>query len=93
LHTELAARSVSALRSISRRGPEANALWLLSGFFYLTGTLTQPILNQAVSAAIQAIAIQTAQNTGLNLRGLSMMVAVAHSFATVSRVNGKWARS
>ncbi len=58
---------------------DANPLWLLSGFFFLTVALTQPMSNQAAAAVILPIAIQTAQSAGLNPRTFAMMVAVAAS--------------
>ncbi len=58
---------------------DANPFWLLSGFFFLTVALTQPMSNQAAAAVILPVAIQTAQSAGLNPRTFAMMVAVAAS--------------
>lgn len=54
-------------------------LWLLSGFFILTVILTQPMSNQAAAIVIVPIAIQTAQQLGLNPRTFAMMIAIAAS--------------
>jgi di/tricarboxylate transporter len=54
-------------------------LWILSGFFFLTVALTQPMSNQAAAVVILPIAIQTAMKLGLNPRTFAMMIAVAAS--------------
>lgn len=54
-------------------------LVILSGFFWLTIILTQPMSNQAAAAVVLPVAIHTAMQLGLNPRTFSMMVAVAAS--------------
>jgi di/tricarboxylate transporter len=56
-----------------------NPLWLLTGFFVLTVVLTQPMSNQAAAIVVAPVAIQTAQQLGLNPRTFAMMIAVAAS--------------
>ena len=58
---------------------DTSPLWLLSGFFILTVILTQPMSNQAAAIVIVPIAIQTAQELGLNPRTFAMMIAIAAS--------------
>lgn len=52
---------------------------LLSGFFFMTVALTQPMSNQAAAAVILPVAVETANQLGLNPRTFVMMVAVAAS--------------
>ena len=52
---------------------------LLSCFFVLTVTLTQPMSNQAAALVVLPIAIQTGVQLGVDPRGFAMMVAVAAS--------------
>jgi di/tricarboxylate transporter len=54
-------------------------LGLLGGFFLLTVLLTQPMSNQAAAIVVLPIAIETANQSGLNPRTFAMMVAVAAS--------------
>jgi di/tricarboxylate transporter len=54
-------------------------LGLLGGFFLLTVLLTQPMSNQAAAIVVLPIAIETANQAGLNPRTFAMMVAVAAS--------------
>jgi di/tricarboxylate transporter len=54
-------------------------VWLLGAFFLLTLVLTQPMSNQAAAAVILPIAIQTANDLGLNPRTFVMGIAVAAS--------------
>ena len=58
---------------------EASPLWLLTGFFILAVLLTQPMSNQAAAIVLLPVAIQTAQQAGLNPRTFAMMIAVAAS--------------
>jgi len=58
---------------------DAHPLWLLSGFFWLTVVLTQPMSNQAAAIVVLPVAIQTALRLGLNPRTFAMMIAVAAS--------------
>lgn len=57
----------------------AGPLWLLTGFFWLTVLLTQPMSNQAAAVVVVPVAIQTALQLGLNPRAFAMMIAVAAS--------------
>jgi di/tricarboxylate transporter len=52
-------------------------LMLLGSFFVLTVLLTQPMSNQAAAIFVLPIALQTAQQLGLNPRTFAMMVALA----------------
>ncbi len=52
---------------------------LLGGFFLLTVLLTQPMSNQAAAIVVLPIALQTANQLGLNPRTFAMMIAVAAS--------------
>ncbi|MCI0537132.1 MAG: SLC13 family permease [Verrucomicrobiales bacterium] len=54
-------------------------IWLLSGFFLLTVLLTQPMSNQAAAIVVLPIALQTADQVGLNPRTFAVMIAVAAS--------------
>ncbi len=53
--------------------------WLLGGFFLLTMLLSQPMSNQAASAVVIPIAIETALHLGLNPRTFAVMIAVGAS--------------
>jgi di/tricarboxylate transporter len=53
--------------------------WLLAGFFILTVALTQPMSNQAAAVVVLPVAVQTAEQLGMNPRAFAMMVAVAAS--------------
>jgi di/tricarboxylate transporter len=65
--------------SIVRVVGTANPLWLLTGFFFLTILLTQPMSNQAAAVVVLPIAIGTALQIGLNPRTFAVMIAVAAS--------------
>jgi di/tricarboxylate transporter len=54
-------------------------VWLLAGFFLLTVILTQPMSNQAAAVVVLPIALQTAEQLGVNPRTFAMMIAVAAS--------------
>jgi di/tricarboxylate transporter len=54
-------------------------IWLLGGFFILTMLLSQPMSNQAASAVVIPIALETAINLGLNPRTFAIMIAVGAS--------------
>jgi di/tricarboxylate transporter len=56
-----------------------DALWLLAGYFLLTTILTQPMSNQAAAAVVLPIAVQTANQLGLDARPFAIMIAVAAS--------------
>lgn len=56
-----------------------NPRWILSGFFFLTMLLTQPMSNQAAAVVVVPIAMQAANQLGLNPRTFAMMIAVAAS--------------
>jgi di/tricarboxylate transporter len=68
----LAGLVVDATRGIGPVG-------LLAGFFILTVLLTQPMSNQAAAAVLLPVAIETANQIGVNARTFAMMVAVAAS--------------
>ena len=53
--------------------------WLLAGYFLLTTLLTQPMSNQAAAAVVLPIAVQTANQLGLDPRPFAIMIAVAAS--------------
>jgi di/tricarboxylate transporter len=63
---------------------DANPLWLLSGFFFLTVLLTQPMSNQAAAVVVLPVAMQTAIRLGLNPRSMAMMIAVAASTSYIT---------
>jgi di/tricarboxylate transporter len=65
--------------NISRIAGHAGAFWVLTGFFFLTVGLTQPMSNQAAAVVVLPVAIQTAMKLGLNPRTFTMMIAVAAS--------------
>ena len=54
-------------------------IWLLAGFFVLTTLLTQPMSNQAAAAVVLPIAVQTANQLGLDARPFAIMIAAAAS--------------
>lgn len=56
-----------------------NPLWLLTGFFFLTVLLTQPMSNQAAAIVVLPLALETAFAADLNLRTFAIMIAVAAS--------------
>ncbi|HYE30225.1 MAG TPA: SLC13 family permease, partial [Methylomirabilota bacterium] len=58
---------------------DAGPVALLSGFFFLTIILTQPMSNQAAAVVVLPVAIETARQLGLNDRTFVMTVAVAAS--------------
>ncbi|HVR73988.1 MAG TPA: SLC13 family permease [Planctomycetota bacterium] len=57
---------------------------LLSGFFFLTVILTQPMSNQAAAVVVAPVAIQTALELGHDPRAFAMMIAVAASCSFVT---------
>jgi len=57
----------------------AGPVWLLTGFFFLTVGLTQPMSHQAAAVIVLPVAIATALKSGLNPRTFAMMIAVAAS--------------
>jgi di/tricarboxylate transporter len=54
-------------------------VWLLSAFFFLTIFLTQPMSNQAAAAVVLPVAVQAANELGLNPRSFAIMIALAAS--------------
>jgi di/tricarboxylate transporter len=54
----------------------APPLLILSGFFFLTVLLTQPMGDQAATVVILPVAIRTALQLGLNPRSFAMMTAL-----------------
>ncbi len=61
-----------------------SAGWLLTLFFGLTMLLTQPMSNQAAAVLVLPIAIQTAQQLGLNPRTFAVMIAVGASCSFIT---------
>jgi len=61
-----------------------NPVWLLTAFFTLTMTLTQPMSNQAAAVLVLPIAIQTAMQLGLNPRTFGAMIAVGASCSFIT---------
>lgn len=59
-------------------------VWLLSAFFVLTLALTQPMSNQAASVVVLPVAVQTAQQLGLNPRTFCIMIAVGASCSFIT---------
>jgi di/tricarboxylate transporter len=59
-------------------------LALLAGLFVTTALMTQIMPGAAVAAILAPIAIQTAQQAGLNPRSLAMAVALATSMAFIT---------
>ena len=68
---------------ITLLGP-AGPLALLAGLFILAMLLTQAMNGAAVAAIMAPIAIQTAQDFGLDPRSLAMGVALATSMAFIT---------
>jgi di/tricarboxylate transporter len=66
------------------RGVGSNPLLLLSGFFFLTVFLTQPMSNQAAAIVVLPIALQTALHLQLNPRAFGMMIAFAASCSFIT---------
>lgn len=62
----------------------SSPLLLLSGFFFLTVLLTQPMSHQAAVIVVLPIAVQTAYQLNVNPRAFAMMVAVAASCSYLS---------
>ncbi len=62
----------------------SNPLLLLSGFFFLTVFLTQPMSNQAAAIVVLPIALQTAYSLNLNPRPFGMMIAFAASCSFIT---------
>lgn len=62
----------------------SSPLLLLSGFFFLTVLLTQPMSHQAAVIVVLPIAVQTAYQLHVNPRAFAMMVAVAASCSYLS---------
>jgi di/tricarboxylate transporter len=58
---------------------QLDPLWLLAGFFLLSMALTQPMSNQAAAVVVVPIAIQVAQQLGLNPRSFAVMIALGAS--------------
>ncbi|MFN3308200.1 MAG: SLC13 family permease [Anaerolineales bacterium] len=71
-------------RQLVRWVGDANPLWLLSGFFFLSMILTQPMSNQAAAAVVLPVAIQTALQLDLNPRPFAVMIAVGASTSFIT---------
>jgi di/tricarboxylate transporter len=65
---------------VGRAGPT----WLLTGFFFLTVLLTQPMSNQAAAAVVLPVAVRTAEQLALNPRSFAVMVALAASCSFIT---------
>ncbi|MGC9397850.1 MAG: SLC13 family permease [Anaerolineae bacterium] len=63
---------------------DSGPLVLLSTFFFLSLLLTQPMSNQAAAVLVVPIAIQTAQQLGLNPRTFAVMIAVGASCSFIT---------
>jgi di/tricarboxylate transporter len=59
-------------------------LLLLTFFFFITMTLTQPMSNQAAAALTLPIAMETATRIGLNPRTFAIMIAVSASCSFIT---------
>lgn len=81
--TKTGAANLLAQWLITLLGP-AGPLALLAGLFILTTLLTQAMNGAAVATIMAPIAIQTAQNLGLDPRSLAMGVALATSMAFIT---------
>lgn len=81
--TKTGAAALLAEWLISFLGP-AGPLALLAGLFILTTLLTQAMNGAAVAAIMAPIAIETAQNSGIEPRSLAMGVALATSMAFIT---------
>ncbi len=77
-----AARYLSSL--IVQGVGAANPLLLLSGFFFLTVFLTQPMSNQAAAIVVLPIALQTAYDMQMNPRAFGMVIAFAASCSFIT---------
>ncbi|MFN2507185.1 MAG: SLC13 family permease [Chthoniobacterales bacterium] len=62
----------------------SSPILLLSGFFFLTVLLTQPMSHQAAVIVVLPIAVQTAYQLAINPRAFAMIVAVAASCSYLS---------
>ena len=58
---------------------QLDPIWLLGGFFLLSMLLTQPMSNQSAAVVVVPIAIQLAQQLGLNPRTFAVMIALGAS--------------
>ena len=72
------------LSSLIVGGVGANPILLLSGFFFLTVFLTQPMSNQAAAIVVLPIALQTAYQLELNPRAFGMVIAFAASCSFIT---------
>lgn len=62
----------------------SNPLFLLAAFFFLSLILTQPMSNQAAAVVVIPVAIQTAQQLGLNPRSFAVMIALGASCSFIT---------
>jgi len=62
----------------------ANPLILLATFFFLSLLLTQPMSNQAAAVVVIPIALQTANQLGLNPRTFAVMIALGASCSFIT---------
>ncbi len=78
--TKSGAAALLANQLVRVLGP-SGPLALLAGLFVFTALLTQTMHGAAVASVVAPIAIQTAQQTGMDPRALAMGVALATSMA------------
>jgi len=62
----------------------SNPIMLLSAFFIVSLLLTQPMSNQAAAVVVIPVAIQTANQLGLNPRTFAVMIAVGASCSFIT---------
>ena len=62
----------------------ANPLFLLSAFFFVSLLLTQPMSNQAAAVVVIPVALQTATQLGLNPRTFAIMIALGASCSFIT---------
>lgn len=62
----------------------SNPIMLLAAFFFLSLLLTQPMSNQAAAVVVIPVAIQTANQLGLNPRTFAVMIAVGASCSFIT---------
>lgn len=62
----------------------SNPIFLLAAFFFVSLLLTQPMSNQAAAVVVIPIAIQTANQLGLNPRTFAVMIALGASCSFIT---------
>jgi di/tricarboxylate transporter len=69
---------------LTRLVGQGHPLVLLSIFFLVTMTLTQPMSNQAAAVLVLPIAMQSALSLGLNPRAFAVMIALSASCSFIT---------